>query len=526
LKNLVTKNSLAKHSLISAMAIMASRILGFIRDLITANLFGATVEYDMFILFFRIPNLMRKLFAEGAFSQAFIPIFAEYTQNKDQQQTRLFVSKITGNLTSVLFTITLLGVICAPYLIKIFAPGWFGAESIKGVMDLNKFNHAIYMLRVIFPYIFFISLAALAAGILNCNQQFFIPALTPIWLNLSLIGFTLFLSKKIHPPEFSLAWGVLVGGFLQLLFQIPFVYKLKMLPRITIDWHDPVIKKILLLMLPATLGAAVSQINILIDSFFVSFLKSGSVTWLYYADRLMELPLGVFGMSFATVMLPQLSRSFAKANYLQFNQTLYWGVKCALLVGIPSTLLMFFLSGPIISTLFLTGKFNNYDVIMTSNSLKGYALSIIGIMLTKIFYSGFYAVADFKTPAKVGCVLLIINIICNFLLIKPLQHVGIALSNSIISIIHAGILFYLLFKKKFIRLPESYIFGIPLVFAALFLAVFLFFYLDPNEKWLLWQTKHKVLKLTEVVLLSIGVYFSILRIFGFKLKNLLFSGGC
>ena len=512
--------SLARHSLASGSATLVSRISGFIRDILTAHLFGATIGYDAFVLAFRIPNLMRRLFAEGAFSQAFVPVFAEYTQQKNPQEIKLFINKIAGNLTLILTIVTILGMFLAPWLIKVFAPGFN-----KGLTeDSAKFVTAVHMLQIVFPYILFISLTALAAGILNCYHQFVVPAFTPVLLNLSLIGCSLVLTKKITPPELSLAWGVLVAGVLQLAFQLPFLYKLRLLPKLTINWQDPGVRRILFLMVPAILGAAISQINILIDSVFASFLTTGSITWLYYADRLMEFPLGVFGVSFATVILPQLSRSFANKNDQQFNIILGWGVRSALLVGVPSSLLLLLLAHPIVSTLFLTGKFTNYDVIMCSQSLMAYAFSVLGIMLAKIFSSGFYAMGDLKTPVKVGAIVLLANIVLNTIFTKYLAHVGIALATSIVSILHASMLYILLLKKG-IKLPTVSYFNIELLLAVIALIVFLHVYPDSISNWLIWPVKYRILKLTEILVLSAIIYCSTLWMFGFRLKNIL-VGGC
>ena len=511
--------SLTRHSLASGFATFISRISGFIRDIITANLFGATIGYDAFILAFRIPNLMRRLFAEGAFSQAFVPVFAEYTDQKNPQEIKLFINKIAGNLTMVLVIVTMLGMFLAPWLIKIAAPGFAKGFS----ENPEKFVTAVHMLQIVFPYILFISLTALAAGILNCYHQFIIPAFTPVLLNISLIGFSLILSKKITPPELSLAWGVLVAGILQLAFQLPFLYKLRLLPKLTINWSDPGVKRILLLMIPAILGAAIGQINILIDSVFASFLTTGSITWLYYADRLMEFPLGVFGVSFATVILPQLSRSFASKNHNQFNVILEWGVKCALLVGIPSSLILLLLAEPIISTLFLTGKFTNHDVIMCSQSLMAYAFSVLGIMLAKIFSSGFYAQGDLKTPVKIGVMVLLANIILNSIFTKYLAHVGIALATSIVSVLHAFTLYVLLVKRG-LKLPNLSQFNMELFLAVGALTFFLCFYPPEMSNWLTWTVKYKILKLSEILCLSAAVYGGTLWIAGFRWKNILVGG--
>ncbi len=507
--------SLVKNSVVSSFATLISRISGFIRDIITATLFGATIGYDAYLVAFRIPNLMRRLFAEGAFSQAFVPIFAEYTEQKDPKEIQLFLNKIAGNLTFILLIITVLGILLCPWIIKIFAPGFTNNPL--------KLQTAINMLQITFPYILFISLTALAAGVLNCYHQFMVPSFTPVLLNFSLICFSLLLAKYFTPPELSLAWGVLIAGIIQLGFQLPFLYKLRLLPKLTINWTDPGVKRVLFLMIPAIFGAAIGQINILIDSIFASFLETGSITWLYYADRLMEFPLGVFGISFATVILPQLSRSFANKNQKQFNDVLEWGIKAALLIGIPSCVVLLFLAEQIISTLFLRGKFTYYDVLMSSQALMAYAFSVPGIMLVKIFSSGFYAKGDLKTPVKIGVFILTSNIILNSILTKYLAHVGIALATSIVSILHATILFIFLEKtlveKENIRSPKISKLSISITIAVMLLASFLNFYPPEISVWVEQPLKTQIFKLSEIFALAGLIYCGTLRITGIKLKN-------
>ncbi len=515
--------SLTKHSINSSVVTFMSRVSGFIRDIVTAILFGATAGYDAYILAFRIPNLMRRLFAEGAFSQAFVPIFAEYSDQKDHKQIKLFLNNIAGNLTIILLVVTILGILFCPWIVKIFAPGF--------VQNPAKLQTAIKMLQITFPYIFFISLTALAAGVLNCYHQFVVPAFTPILLNLSLIGFSLILATKFTPPELSLAWGVLVAGIIQLGFQLPFLYKLRLLPKLTINWTDPGVKRVLFLMIPAVFGAAIGQINILIDSVFASFLATGSITWLYYADRLMEFPLGIFGVSFATVILPQLSRSFVNKNQQQFDEILDWGIRSALLVGVPASLVLLFLSEQIISTLFLRGKFTYYDVLMSSQSLMGYSFSVLGIMLVKIFSSGFYAKGDLKTPVKIGFFILFVNVVLNSILTKYLAHVGIALATSIVSIIHAVLLFVFLNKvnvhtHSLDKIASKNIskFTISVGMAGILLALFLNFYPTEISKWVTWSVNYKILKLSEIFALAGVIYCGTLWVTGVKLKNVLVGG--
>lgn len=516
----ILKN-LTKHSLTASCMTFLSRISGFIRDVITAVLFGATLGYDAYVLAFRIPNLMRRLFAEGAFSQAFVPIFAEYTQHKSTKDIQLFLNKITGNLAVILLIVTVLGMVFSKWIVEIFAPGF--------LQNSVKLQAAATMLRITFPYIFFISLTALAAGVLNCYHKFMVPAFTPVLLNISLILCSLFLAKKFTPPELSLAWGVLIAGILQLLFQLPFLYKLRLLPRLAISFNDPGVKRVLCLIVPAIFGSAIGQINILIDSVFASFLQTGSITWLYYADRLMEFPLGIFGISFATVILPQLSRSFANKNYKQFHEVLEWGIRTALIVGIPATIILLFLADHIISTLFFRGKFTYHDMLMSSQALMGYSFSVLGIMLVKIFASGFYAKGDLKTPVKVGCVVLIVNTVLNSILTRYLAHVGIALATSIASLLHALILFIYL-EKDFLKNnvvtnnKQMSKLTITILFAVTLLTLFVNFYPPEIVVWAQLSLKNKIFGLIEIFSLAGAIYCGTLWFMGIRLKHVIIGG--
>ena len=344
------KKSLIKSTYTVSIMTVFSRILGLAREIIFANYFGATGYMDAFLVAFKIPNFLRRLFAEGAFSQAFVPILSEYRQKQDIEKTKIFINRMAGTLTLVLFFVTLAAVILAPILIMIFAPGFSN--------DPSRLQLATSMLRITFPYLLLISLTAFLSAILNSYDVFSIPAITPILLNISLIVASIFLSPLFKQPVKALAYGVLMGGIAQLFFQFPFLKRLRLIPNPKIFWKDEGVKRVIKLMAPAILGVSVAQISLLIDTMFASFLKAGSITWLYFSDRLTNFPLGVFGIAIATVILPHLSRKHTDKSEKEYSASLDWALRTILLIGIPSAIGIFILSGPLLSTILQHGKFN------------------------------------------------------------------------------------------------------------------------------------------------------------------------
>lgn len=502
-------NNLAKSSVIFSCMTFLSRVLGFIRDVVAAFIFGASPGYDAFILSFRIPNLMRRLFAEGAFSQAFVPVLSEYQTNKPEEQVREFINHITGNLALVLGIVTTIGILCAPLLIYLFAPGF----------DADGERHALAaaMLRLTFPYVFFISLTALAGSILNTHSKFAVPAFTPVLLNVCLIVVSCFLAPRMEHPEMALAWGVLLAGFVQLVFQIPFLLRLRIMPIPQINWRDPAVRKVLLLMPPAIFGAAISQITLLVNSLFASFLVAGSISWLYYADRLMEFPLGIIGVGLATVMLPSLSRQHAKGAKQEFAKTVDWGVRCVLVIGVPAMLGLFMLAGPLIATLFQSGKFTDHDVLMTTQCLMAYAFEVLGIMMAKIFSSAFYATQNIKTPVRISIFILIINIVLNALFIQHFAHVGLALATSITAILNAMLLYYMWRKKYlFTFQPGWKMFVGRVCCASISLAMFLWLFSPTLNVWLDWSRMHRIINLTLLIGGGGLIYATVLLALGLR----------
>lgn len=488
---------------------LLSRVLGFVRDITAAFIFGASPGYDAFLLANRIPNLLRRLFAEGAFSQAFVPVLSEYQTKNSPEEVKTFVNHITGNLALVLALVTIGGIICAPLFIYLFAPG-FEAGSTRHAMATD-------MLRLTFPYIFFISLTALSGSLLNTHGKFGVPAITPVLLNVSLIIASCWLAPHLQQPEVALAWGVLLAGVAQLAFQVPFLIKMGIMPRPQINWRDPAVRRVLLLMPPAIFGAAIGQITLLVDSLFASFLVTGSISWLYYADRLMEFPLGIIGVGIATVILPSLARQHASGSKQEFAKTIDWSVRCTILIGVPAMIGLFVLAGPLVATLFQSRKFTNHDVLMTQQSLMAYALAVLGFMLAKIFSSAFYATQDIKTPVKISMIILVINVLLNALLINKLAHVGLALATSLTSLLNALFLYKKWQSKHAFKFQDGWnVFLIRIVVASGFLISFLYSLSPHLDLWLEWGRTQRVMSLVPLIVGGAVVYTGVLLALGVR----------
>ncbi len=413
---------------------MLSRILGFVRDLVLARMFGADAATDAFFVAFKIPNFLRRLFAEGAFSMAFVPVLTEFRTKRSFDELREFVDRMAGTFGLVLLLTTLVGVLAAPVLIMVFAPGFIGEDE-------GKYQLAVEMLRLTFPYLFFISLTAFAGSILNAHHRFGIPAFTPVLLNLSLIGCALWLSPLMEQPVVALAWGVLIAGAVQFMFQFPFLRQLRLLPRPRVAFRDKGVMKVMRLMIPALFGVSVSQLNLLLDTLIASFLVSGSISWLYYSDRLMEFPVGILGVALATVILPNLSRKHAEKSPEEFSDTLDWALRLMVLLGIPAAVGLLLLAGPLLTTLFYSEAFTDQDVAMATRSLMAYAPGLMAIILIKVLAPGFYAQQDTRTPVKIGIIAMAVNMLLNILLVFPLAHAGLALATSLSSALNAYLLY-------------------------------------------------------------------------------------
>lgn len=493
-----------------------SRILGFVRDAIAAQIFGATASVDAFYVAFKIPNFMRGIFAEGSFSQAFVPVISEYHENRSREEIRSFLNHMSGMMGLILGVITVVGVLAAPLIVTLFAPG----------LDAYRFTMATEMLRITFPYLMFISLTAFAGGILNSYGSFGVPSFTPTLLNICLIIAAFWFGPLLHVPVVGQAWGVLLAGIIQLLFQLPFLARINLLPIPSLNFRDQGVKRVLKLMIPALFGASVMQISLLLNTVFASFLKVGSVTWLYYSDRLAYFPLGVFGVALATVALPQLSRHFSSRSHDQFSATLDWGIRCNLLIGLPASLTMCILAQPLIVSLFQYGKFTVFDVAMTRQSVLAYAIGLQAFMLVKILSSAFYARQEINTPVRFGIVTLVINMCLNAILIFPLAHAGLALASSLASWFNVGLLLWGLYRHNIFRFQEGWrLFILRLLLANGLLSLFLWWGAGNLAMWLAWRWYQRfghvlLLGIAAIVIYIASLAMSGMRLNDFKVKQL------
>ncbi len=429
---------MASTGVVSVMTLL-SRVTGLARDVGFSHWFGASGAMDAFFVAFKIPNLLRRFFAEGAFSQAFVPVLSEYRGTRSTSETRELVDKTAGTLAVVLFGVTLVGVIAAPILILVFAPGFAGDEDRHGL--------ATDMLRLTLPYLLFISLTAFAGAILNTYRRFAVPAFTPVLLNVVLIVFAAFVAPVMERPGIGLAAGVLAAGIVQLAFQAPFLVRLGLLPRFRFAPRDAAVARIVRLMIPVIFGASVMQINLMIDVLIASFLASGSISWLYYSDRLVEFPLGVVGIALATVILPSLSEQHARRTPSAFSATLDWALRWVLVVAVPAAVGLLLIAEPVLATIFYGGEFDDRDLTMSAASLVAYAPGLVGFVLIKVLAPAYFARHDTRTPVRIGVRTVLLNVVLNVLLVNLLlrtgwapAHAGLALATSIAGLFNAGLL--------------------------------------------------------------------------------------
>jgi putative peptidoglycan lipid II flippase len=505
-------NLLRAAASVSGMT-LASRITGFIRDTLLAVLFGAGLTMDAFVVAFRIPNLLRRLFAEGAFSQAFVPVIGDYRNRKGEEATRELAAKVLGALSVALFIATAIGIVAAPVVVYLSAYGF--------AHDAEKFALTVAMLRICFPYILFISLVAFAAGLLNTYGSFKAPAFTPVLLNLSIIAFALAVAPHLERPVMALAWGVFFGGLAQLAFQIPFLRHIGMLVRPR--WprpEDEGVRRILRLMAPAALGVSVAQVSLLINTQIASWLGDGPVSWLYYADRLMEFPSALLGVALGTVLLPALVRHHSAADAAAYSRLLDWGLRLALVLAAPAAIALGLLAVPLIATLFWHGEFTRADVIMTRHALIGYAVGLTGIILVKILAPGFYARQNVRTPVRVAIATLVITQILNAALVPWLGHAGLALSISLAACFNAAWL-WVLMRRAGAYHPEPGwgAFLLKLAVALYIMGGALWYAMGSESSWFAIAAGARALRLTLVIAAGTAAYFGALWAMGLRLRD-------
>ena len=513
-----TKNFITKSSFVVGGMTFISRISGFIRDIIFANVFGASSNTDAFFVAFKIPNFFRRLFAEGAFIQSFVPILNEYKTTKSYEVKKL-IGYIQGNLAIVLLFITFLGIIFSENIINVFAPGFDTTDS--------RYYLASDMLKITFPYLFFISLTAMYAGIFNTYDKFLLPSITPVLLNVSLISAAVYSTSLSHEPILALAYGVLFAGLIQYLIQLPFLYKMDLLVTPKVNFKYQGVNKVLKLMLPAILGTAVVQINLIVDSIVASMLATGSISWLYYSDRLVEFPLGVFGIAIATVILPVLSAKYASKDYTDYKKTLSYSLKTVLVFSLPATFGLIILSDHIIISLFQYGSFMYEDTYMSSLSLIAYAIGLPAFIMMKVLLTGFFSRQDTKTPVKYGLIAVMFNILMNtivviYYLANPFDgaHAFLALATSLSAWIQVILLYSHLTKEKFVLNPEVFN-KEPLISAFSCIIMFLILgsiLINPIE---LMENLYYIrgLLLGAYILLGALVYVISMHLFGYKFQK-------
>lgn len=508
------RGGLLRSSAVTGSMTMVSRVLGLARDVVLARMFGPGDGTDAFFLAFKIPNFLRRLFAEGAFNQAFVPVLSEYRSQRTHDEVRGLINSVAGSLGAILFFLTLLVVMAAPLL---SIPIAYGFRD-----DPAKFALFVDMLRITFPYLFLISLAAFVSAILNSYDKFAVPALTPALLNIALIGSAIFLSPYMARPEVALAVGVLIAGVAQLVFQLPFLARMRLLPIPRINRQHEGVKRILSLMIPALFGVSVSQINLLLDTFIASLLVSGSVSWLYFSDRLVELPLGIFGIAIATVVLPNLSRKHASKSPLEFSATLDWALRMVLVIAIPASIALLILGEPLIVTLFQGQNFSVNDVVKVTSSLQAYTLGLLAFMAIKIFAPGYYSRQDTKTPVRIGIIAMTSNMVLNAIFVFgfDLAHTGLALATSVAAFINAGLLLSGLLNQGVFRFQAGWlVFGLRLLAANVAMAGFLMYFTSEWTQWLQWSIWMRVGQMAMLCVGGLLAYLATLYLAGLRLRD-------
>ncbi|KEY91014.1 membrane protein [Candidatus Photodesmus blepharus] len=505
--------------IVSAMTLI-SRILGILRDIVIANLMGASDSADVFFFANKIPNFLRRLFAEGAFSQAFIPVLSEYHANGDMNQTREFIAIISGTLGAIISVVTILGVLGSGIIAALFGAGWF-IDWLNNGPESKKFELASLILKITFPYLWFITFVALSGSVLNSIGRFAVSSFTPVFLNIMIIIAAYFISPNVSEPEIGLAVGVFLGGLVQFLFQFPFLIRAKILVKPKWGWQDPGMIKIRTLMIPSLFGVSVGQINLLFDTFIASFLTTGAISWLYYSDRLLELPLGLFGIAVATVILPSLSKNHVNLQNENFAHTMDWGIRVVALFGVPAMFGLMVLAKPILIVLFVRGEFTSNDANQASSSLLAYASGLLNFMLIKVLATGYYSRKDTRTPVKCGIIAMITNMVFNAVFVCFYSYVGLAIATALSAFVNMSLLYRGLHLQGVYQLTyKTIVFIGKLVIAGCLMAVVILYQLDDVSLWLTWCFGHQLEELAILIVLGSSMYLMIIFWFGIRLKDL------
>ncbi|EGR2781220.1 murein biosynthesis integral membrane protein MurJ [Vibrio parahaemolyticus] len=515
----MSKRLLKSGMIVSAMTLI-SRVLGLVRDVVVANLMGAGASADVFFFANKIPNFLRRLFAEGAFSQAFVPVLTENHAQGDMDKTRELIARAAGTLGVIVSIVTVLGVLGSGVVTALFGFGWF-LDWMHGGPAAEKFDLASLMLKITFPYLWFITFVALSGAILNTLGKFAVSSFTPVFLNVMIILAAWFISPQMSQPEIGLAIGVFLGGLVQFLFQIPFLIKAGVMVKPKWGWRDPGVVKIRTLMIPALFGVSVSQINLLFDTFIASFLQTGSISWLYYSDRLLEFPLGLFGIAIATVILPALSRKHVDSQSEGFAHTMDWGVRMVTLLGIPAMLGLMALAKPMLMVLFMRGEFSPQDVHQASLSLLAYASGLLNFMLIKVLAPGYYSRQDTKTPVKYGIIAMVTNMVFNAIFAYFYGYVGLAIATALSAFVNMALLYRGLHIAGVYQITKRTVFFIiRLVIAGAAMVAAILWQLEDMSVWLEWSFAHRSGMLGMLIGLGAAVYLAVLFLTGVRLKDL------
>ena len=505
---------------------LLSRVLGLVRDVVIAHLIGAGAAADIFLFANRIPNFLRRLFAEGAFSQAFVPVLAEYQKSGDINKTREFIGKVSGTLGGLVSIVTILAMVGSPVVAALFGMGWF-TDWMNDGPDAHKFEQASLLLKITFPYLWFVTFVALSGAVLNTIGKFGVMSFSPVLLNIAMIATALFLAPQMDNPDLALAIGIFLGGLLQFLFQIPFMKQAGLLVKPKWAWRDEGVTKIRKLMIPALFGVSVSQINLLLDTVIASFLMTGSISWLYYSDRLLEFPLGLFGIAISTVILPTLARHHVNRegdsakSAVDFRNTMDWGVRMILLLGVPAAIGIAVLAQPMLLTLFMRGNFMLNDVRAASYSLWAFNAGLLSFMLIKILANGYYARQDTKTPVKIGIIAMVSNMGFNLLAI-PFSYVGLAIASAMSATLNAYLLYRGLAKADVYHFSrKSAVFFGKVLLAAIAMGAAVWYYVPEINQWAKMDFFMRVYWLVWLIVLAAIVYGATLILLGVRKHHLL-----
>ncbi len=510
---------LLRSSAVVSVFTMLSRVLGLVRDAAFAIFIGAAGNADAFFIAFKVPNFLRRLFAEGAFSQAFVPVLSEYKTQQNHHVVKALIDRVAGALGGSLFVVTGLAVMAAPLLVYVVAPGFSDQPA--------KLQLTASLLQITFPYLLFISLTGFAGAMLNSYGRFAVPAVTPVLLNLSLIAAAVYFAPTMKEPVYALAWGVFVAGVIQLLFQLPALYRLDLMPKPKIDLKDAGVRRILKLMVPALFGVSVSQINLLLDTVLASFLPTGSVSWLYFSDRLSELPLGVFAIAVSTVILPSLSRDVASSNHQKFSQTMDWAIVMVMLIAMPAAIALIVLAEPLLLALFGYGEMTARDIAMSALSLRAYAAGLLAFMLIKVLAPGYFSRQDTKTPVRIGIYAMVANMGLNFALVIPLHHywqvghAGLALATALAAWLNALLLWRGLVKAQVYSVNKALLRqSALLLLAALLMGAALYGMQQVLGELALLEWWQRILQILMLCAGGALVYFLVLLLLGFRPRHL------